>query len=374
MKVLLFANTDWFLYNFRMNLARSLRQRGLQVILLSPAGDYVAKIEAEGFLWLRFELSRSGMNVLKELKTIFQLASLYRSERPDLVHHYTIKCILYGSIAARLAGIKTIVNAVTGMGYVFTGAGLFRGLLRVIVQFWYWLVLKDTEVIFENSEDRQIFLNKGLVPVRSAHLIRGSGIDIARFQPSAEPPGEPLILLAARLLWDKGVGEFVEAARLVRRQGSPVRFILVGNTDSGNPSAISPSQLQSWVEEGVVEWWGWRDDIPEVLAAVHVVCLPSYREGLPTILTEAAASGRATIAADAPGCREAVRDGETGLLVPPRDPASLAQAIRTLIEDPDRRRRMGIAGRRMVEQEFSSAVIIGSTFRVYHLAGMKGMP
>jgi glycosyltransferase involved in cell wall biosynthesis len=373
-KVLLFANTDWFLYNFRMNLARSLRQRGLQVILLSPAGDYVAKIEAEGFLWLRFELSRSGMNVLKELKTIFQLASLYRSERPDLVHHYTIKCILYGSIAARLAGIKTIVNAVTGMGYVFTGAGLFRGLLRVIVQFWYWLVLKDTEVIFENSEDRQIFLNKGLVPVRSAHLIRGSGIDIARFQPSAEPPGEPLILLAARLLWDKGVGEFVEAARLVRRQGSPVRFILVGNTDSGNPSAISPSQLQSWVEEGVVEWWGWRDDIPEVLAAVHVVCLPSYREGLPTILTEAAASGRATIAADAPGCREAVRDGETGLLVPPRDPASLAQAIRTLIEDPDRRRRMGIAGRRMVEQEFSSAVIIGSTFRVYHLAGMKGMP
>jgi glycosyltransferase involved in cell wall biosynthesis len=256
---------------------------------------------------------------------------------------------------------------------VFTGAGLFRGLLRIFVQCWYRLVLKDTQVIFENSEDRHIFLKKGLVPVRSAHLVRGSGIDITRFQPSIEPPGEPIILLAARLLWDKGVGEFIEAARLVRRQGSPARFILVGNTDSGNPSAISPSQLQSWVEEGVVEWWGWRDDIPEVLASVHVVCLPSYREGLPTILTEAAASGRATIAADAPGCREAVRDGETGLLVPPRDSQRLVQAILELINDPERRRRMGVAGRRMVEQDFSSAVIIERTIQVYRLAGLKGL-
>lgn len=373
MKVLLFANTDWFLYNFRMNLARALRQSGLEVILLSPMGDYVAKMEAEGFRWVRFELSRSGMNVLKELKTIFELASLYRSERPDLVHHYTVKCVLYGSIAARFAGIKTIVNAVTGMGYVFTGSGFFRGLLRVFVQCWYWLVLKDTQVIFENSEDRLIFLNKGLVPAQSAHLIRGSGIDVTRFQPSVEPAGDPSILLAARLLWDKGVGEFIEAARRVRRQGLPVRFILVGNTDPGNPSAISPSQLQSWVEEGVVDWWGWRDDIPQVLASVHVVCLPSYREGLPTILTEAAASGRATIAADAPGCREAVRDGETGLLVPARDSQRLEQAILELIHDPERRRRMGLAGRRMVEQEFSSAVIIERTFQVYRLAGLKGL-
>lgn len=375
MKVLLFANTDWFLYNFRLNLARALRARGIEVALVSPPGKYVSLMEAEGFRWVRFELSRSGMNVFKELWTVLQLTRLYRQEQPDLVHHYTIKCILYGSIAAKLAGIGAVVNAVTGTGYVFTGGGLRRGLLRFFVQGWYRVGLRGTQVIFENSEDCQMFQDKQIVASQSAHLIRGAGVDIERFHPSQEPPGEPVVLMASRLLWDKGVGEYVEAARLVRAIYPHVRFALVGDTDSGNPSAIPAQQIRDWVQEGVVEWWGWRSDIPSVLAGAHVICLPSYyREGLPTILTEAAASGRATIAADTTGCREAVRNGETGLLVPPRDPASLAQAIRTLLEDPDRRRRMGIAGRRMVEQEFSSEVIIGSTFRVYFLAGLKGMP
>lgn len=372
MKIILFANTDWYLYNFRLQLAIALRQRGADVVLLSPPGDYVARLEEAGFRWIPFRMARRGMNPLVELAAIIRLVRLYRRERPALVHHFTIKCVLYGSVAGRVARVPAIVNAITGLGYVFTGDGLFRRLLRGLVKIWYRLTLSGTQVIFENKDNLSTFVSQSLIKRDSANLVRSAGVDTSIFCPAPEPKGEVVVMLAARMLWDKGVGEFVEAARILRSDGARARFVLVGDTYSDNPAAIPVSQLVEWNREGVITWWGWHDDMPAIIARAHIVCLPSYLEGMPTVLLEAAASGRPVITVDVPGCREAVRPGATGLMVPVRDVNALAIAIHTLICKPGLRSKMGSAGRKMVEQEFSSESVIAGTMAVYQKAGLEG--
>jgi glycosyltransferase involved in cell wall biosynthesis len=367
MKILLFANTDWYLYNFRLALAQSLQAQGHEVILVSPPGLYVDRLQALGFCWVKFNLARRGLNLFSEGATIIRLLFLYRRERPDIVHHFTIKCVLYGSLVARLAGVKSVVNSVTGLGYVFSAEAGPKNWLRSIVMLLYRLALRRTKVIFQNPDDWKLFIEQGLVQSDNSVVIRGSGVDVDRFSPKPESAGIPIVLFPGRLLWDKGVGEFVSAARALRAKGVSARFVLVGDRDSNNPSSVPLDQIQEWVQKGDIEWWGWRDDMNEVYAQVHLICLPSYyKEGLPKALIEAASSGRPIITTDMPGCREIVREGKNGLLVPPRDPIALARAICLLLGDPLQRQQMGIIGREIAIGEFSKDRIIFQTLAVYN--------
>jgi glycosyltransferase involved in cell wall biosynthesis len=223
------------------------------------------------------------------------------------------------------------------------GAG--RRILRGLAKTWYRLALARTQAVFDNEEDRQFFIANRLTGPERSHVVRSAGVDIEAYRPQPEPQGVPLVVFAGRMLWDKGLRELVEASRRLKQEDVRVRVALVGRPDPGNPASIPEAQLQAWQAEGAVEYWGWREDMARVFSDANLFCLPSYREGLPTTIIEAAACARAVVATDAPGCRDAVRHGETGLLVPPRDAGALAAALKTLITDPDLRRRMGAAGR-----------------------------
>lgn len=365
MKIILFANTAWYLYNFRLPLARALREKGHEVVMVSPPSEYGEKIRESGFRWQEFPFSRRGMHLASEAGTLVKLARLYRREKPDLVHHFTIKCVLYGSLAARFSRIRSIVNSVTGLGYVFINEKGVAGLIRRPVKLFYRLALAGTSVIFQNSDDRDYFVNAGLVKSEQTILIRGSGIELQKFSVTAEPVGESLVVLPGRMLFDKGVNEFVQAARILRGDGIAARFILVGDTDNDNPASLSTSQILEWEKEGVIEWWRWQNDMPAVYARSKVVCLPSYREGVPRTLLEAAACGRAMVATDVPGCREVVKDGVTGLLAPVKDSQILAEKLKLLLTDSSLRRKMARAARQKVEEEFSSERVIKETTAVY---------
>jgi len=271
--------------------------------------------------------------------------------------------VLYGSLAASLTGIHAVVRSITGRGYVFLGEDARARWLRFVVSLIYrFLSAKAT--IFENFSDLNFFLEKKLVRPSAAYLIEGVGVDVNYYVPVPEPEGTPVVLLASRLLWDKGVGTLVEAARLLRSR-LDVRVVLAGKPDEGNPSSIPLDVLQGWEREGVVEWWGWQEDMRATYAACWVVTLPSLGEGLPTTLLEAAACGRPLVATDVPGCREVVENGVNGLLVPPANPMALAEALERLLRDPVLRQQMGTAARRRVEERFSDAIINARTLEVY---------
>jgi glycosyltransferase involved in cell wall biosynthesis len=374
MKVILFANTDWYLFNFRLNIARTLRAKGAEVVLLSPPGDYAAKMQAEGFRWLPLPMSRKGMNPFAELQTLWRIKGVYQDEKPDVVHHFTVKCVLYGSIAAHLAGIRAIVNAVTGLGYIFSAPGLKGTLLRLLARVLYRYALHGSQVIFQNTEDRQTFINMRLLKPDAAHLIPGSGVNLGLFTPTPEPEGQPVVMFAARMLWEKGVGDFVEAAKMLKAEGVRARFVLVGDTYKDNPSAVPPQQLSAWNEEGIIEWWGWHDDMAKMLSQASIVCLPTYyKEGVPRVLTEAAAAGRAIVSSNIIGCREIVHEGINGLMVPPQNPSMLASALRKLIENPLERARMGHEGRKIAENYFAEERIVKKTFAVYEKLGFTDL-
>jgi glycosyltransferase involved in cell wall biosynthesis len=272
-----------------------------------------------------------------------------------------------------MVGGIAVVNAVSGLGYLFLGSMRAR-LLRPLVMRLYRLALRyrRSRTIFQNPDDRDLFVGAGLLRAEQAVLIRGSGVNCATFVPQAEPDGVPIVMLPARILWDKGVGEFVDAARRIRQHDARVRFVLVGDPDPGNPAAVPSAMLDAWMREGVIESWGHRRDMPGVLSSATVVVLPSYREGLPKALLEAAACGKPVVTTDVPGCREIVQHNVNGLLVPVRDAPALADAIRLLLQSPSLRQRFGRAGRLIVEREFAEHLVIEQTLGVYRrLLGSK---
>jgi glycosyltransferase involved in cell wall biosynthesis len=366
-RLFLSANTDWYLYNYRLSLAEAARKHGFEVVLVSPPGKYVGELEQRGFRWQGWNLQRQSLNPLVELSSLWHIAMLYRRQHPDLVHHHTAKSVIYGSLAARLAGVRAVVNSITGLGHIYQAESRKAYMLRRVVEPLYRLAfdLPRCAAIFENADDRAYFLNKRLVPEGRTWLVPGVGVDPQRFVPSPEPPGPPVILLAGRLLWDKGVGVLVEAARRLHSR-TPARVVLVGEPDLGNPSAVAPAMLAQWQEEGVVEWWGWRSDMPSVYSQCHVVVLPTaYGEGVPTALLEAAACGRPLVASDIPGCRAVVYEGVTGFLVPPNDPQALADALERLALDARLRSRMGNAARQLVLDQFTHEHVNAATLEVY---------
>lgn len=368
--VLLYVvNVAWFFCMHRMHLARAALAAGFSVhVATAPDfADDVETIKAEGVIFHELELRRGRWSVLEECRLAASLYRLYREIHPDIVHHVTIKPVLCGTLAARLAGVPAVVNSVSGLGFVFTAADRWASLRRLTVTLAYKVLFARAaiRVIFENSDDLKMFLDRRIINPDQAVLIRGVGVDLQKFRPVPPRNGVPLVVLPARMLWDKGVREFCEAAATVQEWGIPARFALVGGVDSENPAAIPETWLSEQRSGGVVEWWGWCADMAAVYAAAHVVCLPSYREGLPTVLLEAAACGCMLVTTDVPGCREVVRDGETGLVVPARDPMALAQAFRTAIADHSLRERLSAAAQVYVTSEFSAEQVRESTTRVY---------
>jgi glycosyltransferase involved in cell wall biosynthesis len=391
MKIVLFANTEWYLYNFRRSLATALRDSGQDVILVSPAGPYGFRLRELGFRWEAAPMERRSLNPGRELLLINWLRRLFRSERVDLVHGFTIKSAVYASLAAKLAGVPARVSSVAGMGYVFANDDLQARFLRPVVSGLFRTAFRgsDSRLILQNPDDVAFFHRFRLVNPATVRLIPGSGVDCERFAPeelraghreearngrsfvfadsSGGPPeeGSLRVLLPARLLWDKGVGEFVEAAKRLRSEERRISFLLAGEPDPGNPAAVPISTLRGWEASGLVTWLGHVEDMPALFRSVDVVALPSYREGLPKGLIEAGACGLPLVTADAPGCRDVVVHGVNGLLVPVRDSERLAAAIAQLQDDPDLRNRMGRAAREKVVAEFDERIVIERTMEVY---------
>ncbi|MBT3029009.1 MAG: glycosyltransferase family 4 protein [Candidatus Thiodiazotropha sp. (ex Ctena orbiculata)] len=368
--IIFVVNDPGFFLSHRLPLALAAKDQGYEVCVATPPGDGVEQIKAEGLQYRRVSLSRSGANPLLELWTIWSLYKLYREMKPLIVHHVTIKPVLYGTLAARLASVSAVVNAISGLGFVFLARGWFSAMARSAVLTSYrWLFSrKRLWVIVQNRDDYDYLLEKECLSQEKIELIRGSGVDVERFMTKPEGNGLPVVILPGRMLWDKGVGEFVEAAQLLHRMGIRARFILVGGIDPSNPESVPAVRLAEWARDGDVEWWGNRQDMPAIYNLAHIVCLPSYREGLPKVLLEAAASGRAIVATDVPGCREVVIEEENGLLVPARESRPLADALRRLITNPQLRQSMGLKSRAMAEAEFSIKQVVERHMDIYQRA------
>ena len=368
MKIILFANTSWNLYNFRFHLIQTLVSLGHEIHLLSPHDEFTQFLIGSGFQWHPFPISRKGMNPIEEVKTITAISRIYKEIQPDVAFHFTPKCVLYGSIVARTLRIPIVVNTISGLGYLFSGARMRLLPIREIIHLFYQFSMVGSKVIFQNPEDLKEFLDRRIIRKDQAFLVRGSGVDLDRFVSTKEKKGIPIVILPARLIKEKGALEFVEAARLIRSRNIKARFILVGQIDKENPSSIPVNQINHWVEEGVVEWWGWRSDMEIVYQQCHLVCLPTYyREGTPKSLIEAAACGRAIIASNIPGCKEIVRNNLNGILIKPKSSVVLAHAIQKLLLNPDLRKQMGLEGRKIVEKEFHNHLI---TTEIINVAGI----
>jgi len=366
-KTILFVVTeDWYFCSHRLPLARAARTAGYDVAVATQVTAHGRDIEAAGLRLLPLRFRRSGRNPLADLATIIALWRIYRRERPDLVHHVSLKPVIYGSIAARLAGVGRIVNAMTGLGYVFTSSDGLAGLLRRLLSPLLGLALKHpgSVTLLQNADDRRTLVDAGLLTADRAVIIRGSGVDTEQFRPGVNKGPVVQVVLASRLLRDKGVAEFAGAACRLMEQGVEARFILVGETDPENPAAIPARDLESWRRAGI-ECRGRREDMAEVFAGADIACLPSYREGLPKVLLEAASCGLPIVTTDAPGCREVVEEGVNGFLVPVRDVDRLTERLARLIADAELRRRMGAAGRARVEKYFSLDRVIGETLSLY---------
>lgn len=361
------VSEDWYFCTHRLPLALAAVRHGYQVTVITRVGEHGERMRRSGLNVVPMEISRSGMHPLKEMGTIRRLADIYREVKPDVVHHVALKPVVLGTIAARLAGVPQVVNAIAGFGYVFASGEAKATLLRPVLRTVLRILLNRPAVttIVQNTEDEAALSRLG-ISVARRRLIRGAGVDLQAISPTPEKPGPPVVMLAARMIWDKGVGEFVEAACLLRKRIDDARFVLVGRPDPGNPKSVPESQLKRWQEEGVVEWWGYSQNINETLASCHIFCVPTfYGEGIPKILLEAAAAGRAIIASDIAGCREVIQHEVNGVLIPPRCPPALAGAIERLLEDASLRRKFGERARHTVEQAFSQEEVIRSTLGVY---------
>lgn len=365
-KILFLVSEDWYFCSHRLPLARAARDAGFDVVVATRIRMHGAAISAEGFKLIPLALERKSRNFLHELLAIFAIFKIYRTERPDIVHQVALKPVLYGSISAYLARVPLVVNALAGMGYVFTSDQFLAKALRPVVRILFGVLLnrQNSKVIVQNPDDRAMLIGMGIKKERIC-LIRGSGVDTVRFSPKQPPGGPPVVMLASRMLWDKGVREFVDAAKDLKDKGVQARFVLVGESDPDNPTAVSKDILDAWQKEGAIEWWGHKENMPEVFSQAHVICLPSYREGLPMVLLEAASCGCPIIATDVPGCREIVRDGVNGLLVPPRDHIALAGALIALIENAQLREEMGRRGREIAVAEFSVEKVVSGTLPIY---------
>ena len=366
-KLLFVVNVDWFFLSHRLPIALEAQRQGYEVHIATGLTDKLDELRRHGLTVHVLALDRHGTGLANAWMTTLQLWRVLRSVRPDVVHLVTIKPILLGGLLARLVRVPSLVVAVSGLGYVFMSHGSTALVRRALVSVLYKLALthRNLKVIFQNADDLRSLNEIVHLPAHQVATLRGSGVDLAHFVHWPLPAGVPVVVLAARLLADKGVFEFVEAAKLLKAQGCSARFVLVGTVDTGNPTSVKQTELDVWVRDGVVEWWGHRSDMAQVLSAAQIVVLPSYREGLPKVLLEAAACGRPVVTTDVPGCRDAIEPGVTGVLVPVQDALALAQAVNELILDPVRCERLGRAGRALAQQAFDVRQVVAAHLHIY---------
>jgi glycosyltransferase involved in cell wall biosynthesis len=365
--IVLSANSDWNIANFRTGLIRALRSEGYEPVVIAPVDPAAdSRMRELDVRRIEVKIDRSGVNPFRDLRLLQQYRRLLRWLRPAAYLSYTIKPNIYGSMAAASLGIPAIPN-VSGLGTAFIRGGP----LQQIVTRLYRLAFRRAPVVFfQNGEDRQLFVDRGIVRADQAQVLPGSGVDLDRFTPVPIPVGPPVFLLVGRLLRDKGVIEFVDAARQLRGVLPGARFQLLGPIDAANRTAITGLELDRWASEGVIEYLGTTEDVRPFIAAASAVVLPSYREGLPRSLLEAAAMARPLIAADVPGCRDVVEDGVNGYLCTARDARSLASALRQLADlSREQRLAMGEAARRKVQERFSEELVFGAYRDV--LAGLN---
>ncbi len=359
---------DWFFASHFLKRALAAKAAGWRVFLVANSGEASTAIRAAGIEVIPVSFKRRRMNPFPEMLFTLRLARIYRALKPDLVHHIALKPIVQGGFAARIAGVRAIVNAPVGLGYVFSSDRPLARLLKPIVSLLlrYTLSPRNGWVIFENPDDLAELAARGAVRPQAASIIRGAGVDIGEFTLAPEPPPPIRVILIARMIREKGITDFVAAARALLGKKCQAEFLLVGAPDEGNPNSITEPELRGWEREGWVRWLGPRKDVAELLRGAHIACQPSsYREGLPKSALEAMAAGRPLVATDIPGCREAVVEGETGFLVPPRNPDALAEALQKLIESRALRTRMGMAARRRVERYFTDEIVCRQTVLVY---------
>jgi glycosyltransferase involved in cell wall biosynthesis len=372
-RLLYVVNVGWFFVSHRLPLAIAARDAGYEVHVATALDRELdagtrSLLESKGLVVHELRFSRSGSNPFELLRDFLDLIRLYWRLRPGLVHLVALKPMLLGGMAAKLVGVQRVILAVPGRGSVFSARGLLAALRRSVVTRLYRLAYRRgaNRVIIQNAEDRDYFLARRVFAADDIRLIRGSGADISRFKPAPEMGGVPVVVFASRMLKEKGAEDFVAAARLLKGRGVEGRFVLVGDPDPGNPHSHTRAELQAWADSGVVDWWGHRADIGAVFAGCHVVCLPTfYGEGVPKVLIEAAACGRAIVTTDQPGCRDIVRHDYNGLLVPARDVDALAAALERLLRDRALREQMGARGRALVEADFSLDIVVRQTLEIY---------
>ena len=358
---------DWFFASHFLDRAKAAVGEGYKVSVITRCRETAREFRQYGLAPINIEFSRRGLNPITELITIFRLRKILKRIKPDIVHNVALKPVVLGSLAAQFAGVRNIVNAPVGMGYVFTSeenkARILRPIVKALIR--YSLGRQARRVIIENNDDFNNLVAGGFAKNDSIALIKGAGVDTEKFGYKPEPNGQVQVIMVSRLLRDKGVQEFTDAAKLVNAHKSTVQFVLVGDVDDGNPTSLTAEQLTELRKSRDVTWLGARTDISELLASSHVACLPSYREGLPKSLIEAASAGRPIVTTDVPGCREVVTHMVNGLLVQPRDVSALASAIEKLVNDPKLRQSMGKENRHKAESEYANEIIIAQTHGVY---------
>lgn len=365
-KLLIVCAEDWSFVSHRIGLGRAALVRGDEVVVACNVGAATEGLRKEGFRVVDVPIARGGLSPIKSLKTVKALGCLIRRENPDVIVNVAIQCVVLSAFAGLLVGAKRSVNMVTGLGFLFVSGGakvkLVRGIVSLILRFY--ARCPSVNVIVQNQDDHALMTKLGFKEHRLA-LIRGSGVDISAFSPKEKAVSEPKsAIFVARMLWSKGLAELIEASRLLKARGRTYRILLVGDADPANPDSATEADLRKWQDEGLVEWLGKRSDVAKLLAEADLAVLPSWREGLPKALLEAAASGLAMVATDVPGCREIVILNENGLLVPLRDGVALADAIEELMEDDAKRAAYGKAARALVERELCDSVIIAKTLDV----------
>jgi glycosyltransferase involved in cell wall biosynthesis len=365
-RILYLATEDWYFWTHRLPLALAMRSAGFEVFVMTKCGKYAEEMRRLGLNVIPWGVSRIHLNPVRDLFASLQVARVYWRLRPTVVHHIALKPVVLGGLVAALFNIPA-VNAVNGLGHTFSTDSRTMRALRVAILSLCRMVLKPRKslAIFQNTADRNGFVERGIVAAEQAVIIRGAGVDLQVFRPAVRPTSPPTVLLAARMLWEKGVGEFVQAADKLQATGMRAKFVLAGRVDSEAAAAVPEMQLHEWTSSGVVEWVGHREDISQLLADATVVALPSYHEGMPKILLEAAACGRPIVATDCPGCRDVVDHGVNGFLVPPRDAPALANAIAVLLSNPELCQKMATASREKAEREFGVDGVVRLTMQVY---------